>query len=513
LETTQNEMKTRINIIDDNIRILKKVTEDNSKHIDKLISSTDHLETIVEKNNILVAKHEDRIKIISAEVVRISEIENDCILLKEKMKKKFNKNKLKLIESNKLLLCKFDEIDENLNLLFKQNGIDYSKKINLDRLVDQYSTKIPGGPSVLSIKHALDDLSSQYLIFKEEILKRFEKEELPTIQTHSKGISKVESNNNNILDFNEINSLIDDRFNKLCSELNEMKETEKFFIEKLTKKIEKEDLQKLYKTLIQEMEKAISKVNNNINFNKQDSLIKLSKNEVKDKDTFITRENNNQEIIEDNDSPEDFEIFRKFEDLIDKNTNEIDKIVKSITEMKEKLSSLDPEKIDYGINKISFLEDGLRLLQLKKRGSFNNPESLLSNGPPQNTNIKDDSEDREIMTAINNLSRDVKDKFKAHFLRIEEISNKQENMTGDILARIKRDLNTESNRILDEFKLSLKSSMSRIEDKLNEKVDKLNLDEIARKIDARLSLEMGRKIDKTDLRKNNNLMNKKVIMK
>ncbi len=55
--------------------------------------------------------------------------------------------------------------------------------------------------------------------------------------------------------------------------------------------------------------------------------------------------------------------------------------------------------------------------------------------------------------------------------------------------------------------------MSRIEDKLNEKVDKLNLDEIARKIDARLSLEMGRKIDKTDLKKNTNLMNKKVIMR
>ncbi len=445
-------MRTRINIIDDNFRILKKATEDNSKHIDKLISSTENLETVVEKNNILVAKHEDRIKIISAEVVRISEIENNCIQLKEKMKKKFNKNKLKLIESNKLLLFKFDEIDENLNLLFKQNGIDYSKKVNLDSLVDQYSTKIPGGPSVLSLKQSLDDLSSEYLIFKEEILKRFEKEELPIIQTNSKRISKGENNNNNMLDFNEINSLIDDRFNKLCSELNEMKENEKFIIEKMTKKIEKEDLQKLYKAVIQEMEKAISKVNNNINFNKQDSQIKIMKNEVKEKDIFITKENNNQENFEVNDSPDDFEIFRKFEDLIDKNTNEIDKIIKSISEMKEKLSSLDPEKIDYGINKISFLEDGLRLLQLKKRSSFINPDALLSSGAAQNNNVKDDSEDREIMTSINNLTRDVKDKFKAHFLRIEELSNKLDNMSGEILARIKRDLNTESNRILDEFK-------------------------------------------------------------
>ena len=69
----------------------------------------------------------------------------------------------------------------------------------------------------------------------------------------------------------------------------------------------------------------------------------------------------------------------------------------------------------------------------------------------------------------------------------------------------------ESSKILEEFRCDLRMSVDRLEDMLRKKVDRINLDEFGRKIDNRLVSEVSKKLDKFDLKKNNNIMNKKVI--
>jgi hypothetical protein len=64
--------------------------------------------------------------------------------------------------------------------------------------------------------------------------------------------------------------------------------------------------------------------------------------------------------------------------------------------------------------------------------------------------------------------------------------------------------------MLEEFRGDLKNSISKIEDQLREKVDRMNLDEFGRKFDHKLVNEISKKIDKTDLKKNNTYFNKKV---
>ena len=94
--------------------------------------------------------------------------------------------------------------------------------------------------------------------------------------------------------------------------------------------------------------------------------------------------------------------------------------------------------------------------------------------------------------------------------RMEQIQSKQNNMNTEILTKVKKDLQYESGRILEDFKYDLRNSINKIQEQLKEKVDRLNLDEFGKKIDNKMLIEIGKKLDKNDLKKNNNLINKKI---
>lgn len=50
----------------------------------------------------------------------------------------------------------------------------------------------------------------------------------------------------------------------------------------------------------------------------------------------------------------------------------------------------------------------------------------------------------------------------------------------------------------------------RIDEQLRDKVDFNNFDEYGRKLDQKISNDLNKKIDKVELKKNNNIINKKV---
>lgn len=112
----------------------------------------------------------------------------------------------------------------------------------------------------------------------------------------------------------------------------------------------------------------------------------------------------------------------------------------------------------------------------------------------------------------------LKDYVKALSIALKNISEKTEKNTikieglnSEVLAKIRKDLITESNKVLDEFRLDLKSNIFRIQEQMREKVDKINMDDFSRKFEVRLLHEIGKKLDRTDLKKNTNLINKKVL--
>jgi len=63
---------------------------------------------------------------------------------------------------------------------------------------------------------------------------------------------------------------------------------------------------------------------------------------------------------------------------------------------------------------------------------------------------------------------------------------------------------------LNEFKVDLKGSIGKIEQQLKDKIDKVGLDDFVTKLDGKFAPELNKKIDKKDLKRNNNQMIKKV---
>ena len=93
---------------------------------------------------------------------------------------------------------------------------------------------------------------------------------------------------------------------------------------------------------------------------------------------------------------------------------------------------------------------------------------------------------------------------------INKVNNRINNLNKENLALIKKDLKSESNFILEDFKQGLKESINKIETQLKDKVDKLGLDQFWNKINEQLIEELKRKIDKKEMNKNNMYLKKKI---
>jgi hypothetical protein len=197
-----------------------------------------------------------------------------------------------------------------------------------------------------------------------------------------------------------------------------------------------------------------------------------------------------------------FQVFN----LPDKLIEETNKLYESIIDIRSQLQN-DKEKITLNENiegvsreihdiKIKINSMELLIESLSKSDTFevNNRNSSSSNI----TNLKD---------YVRNMSSDFFDLKE----KVESNSNRIENMNSDLLARIKFELLNESTRILDDFKSGLKGNILRIQEQMREKVDKINMEDFSKKFEQRLINEVSKKLDRNDLKKNTNLINKKVL--
>ena len=483
---------------------LNRISNENITNIDKLLITSNKLVSISESNVMSIGNHEKEISDLTDlvnELKKFSEFKEIISDLKEKIRTKFKRRKQKQMENMKILSIKFDEIDENFATLFSanSNNLKATKKINVNILTEQFIKRSNAETTVTveSLRLKLDLLDSSYLNFKEEISKRVddEREEYHKIIKNMKSIQDENENTNSIM-ITETLKKNEERFDKLTSMLNETQANEKLLLDCLINKIDVDDLQKLQKILLIEIEKNSSRINNISKLDKPTTIIKLMP------DKIICDYHKKNNLTNEND------IMRKVDDLLNLNTKEMEKLWESFAEIKEKVLEFEKLRIKEGLFKISSLEDGLKILQTKRKSPFLQDLHSDENSIPINSN---DNEDKYLLNFINNLKKENNEKVKIINQRVDLISNKQDNISNEILGKLKKDLVNESSRILEEFKTNLRNSMGKIEDQLHDKVDRLNLDEIARKIDTKIAYEVSKKLDKTDLKKNNGIINKKVL--
>ena len=330
------------------------------------------------------------------------------------------------------------------------------------------------------------------------------------------------SNLNNILSNDEI--LRKPEFNKYSHKIElQLKDIN----DKINKLIQKDSLRN---KVLEDMNKNTIMLSNKI---KENSSNKSGKEEIKSKD----KNDNNYVTYDMLDSLEQKlrELILNYISEIDISTNpSIEELKKNIEEnkntIKELSSKIDEINLtnaknnDYQIGLINNLKKDVKNNIKKVENEIENISSLqdeidllrlLLLGQEESLKFKNMTKEEKINEI--QLGTSIKEELNIHgdYLKklsegINKLNNRINNLNKETLLLIKKDLKKDSNIILEEFKYGLKDSITRIENQLKDKVDKLGLDEFWKKINEQVIAEMKDKIDKKELNKNNMYLNRKI---
>ena len=196
------------------------------------------------------------------------------------------------------------------------------------------------------------------------------------------------------------------------------------------------------------------------------------------------------------------DIYSKIDGIILTNNKNNDYYNGLIDNLKKDLKS-NIKKVENEVESISFLQEELDFLR-----------TLILGREEEEKYQKMTKEEKKNELS---LGTSVKEDINIHsnYLKklsegLNKINNRINNINKETLVLIKKDLKSESNIILEDFKVGLKDSIGRIERQLRDKVDKLGLDEFWNKVNDQLVTEMRDKIDKKELNKNNILLKRKI---
>ena len=196
------------------------------------------------------------------------------------------------------------------------------------------------------------------------------------------------------------------------------------------------------------------------------------------------------------------DIYSKIDGIILTNTKNNDYYNGLIDNLKKDLKN-NVKKVESEIERISFLNEEVDFLR-----------NLILGREEEEKYQKMTKEEKKNELLV---GTSVKEDLNIHsnYLKklsegLNKINNRINNINKETLVLIKKDLKSESNIILEDFKVGLKDSIGRIERQLRDKVDKLGLDEFWNKINDQLVSEMRDKIDKKELNKNNILLKRKI---
>ena len=258
------------------------------------------------------------------------------------------------------------------------------------------------------------------------------------------------------------------------------------------------------------------------NINKTEKQIPINNNYVT-LDMFQAMEIKNKELIiryisniDISTNPTILEIQKNFDDL--KNTVKdlsfkIEEIFVKNNKNNEYMNEIiDDVKKDSKINMRKLQNEIERITSLQEEIDFFSVFLLGKDEDLKYKNMSSEERKNELL-----IGTSIKEEINIHgnYLKklsegINKVNSRINNLNKETLVLIKKDLKSESNSILEDFKYGLKDSINRIESQLRDKVDKLGLDEFWNKINEQLISEMKEKIDKKEMNKNNQYLKRKI---
>ena len=194
---------------------------------------------------------------------------------------------------------------------------------------------------------------------------------------------------------------------------------------------------------------------------------------------------------------------------LNKHSDEINKNYKSIIDIRNMLLNNEMEKkltiIKGKLNKIE--EDGrftkLKLADLIKNVEGEEEDDDNQNGTIQSEQNKDGTTIREKLNLLTGTCQQLRDK-------VEILERKQNNLTKEVKDDIKQNLKQETIKVVEQFKVKLESFTTRFEHELKNKIDQMGLSSFEHKMNNKFYGDLKEKLDRNELRKNNNQINRKI---
>ena len=478
-----NELEQKIN----NINNINKTSEEKPKEVNlsienkeielKNVPSYDKEKKIEEnekepdipENNVLKGKYDEKLKEIEN---KIKILENDILSLKLKKDVNISNQNPNIIQS---------EISDN-NLINKeeiQNENEKEEKIDNAINIDEIKNLInEQKQKVVYVDNKIIELMSEI----GEIKNKFQNEKFIGNKEFIKFSKNIEIQFKNYDD--KINNILSKESvnDEMLKKIN-MNNSKRKSILSDGLKNGNMNMNELIETLESNFQTMIVSYLKNLDITNNPKILEINK--ILDEQT-----NSINDLITKSEeaSKENANNFNNYLQLLEKTKKEIENNIKTIEDNIINLPSMKGD-LDYLLGIVFGNEELEKYKKMSKQEKINE----ISIG----TSIKED------ITIHGNYLKKLSE-------GINKINSRLNNLNKENLAIIKKDLKNESNYILEDFKVGLKSSISKIEDQLRDKVDKLGLDQFWNKINEYLIEEMKQKIDKKEMNKNNLYLKKKI---
>ena len=478
-----NELEQKIN----NINNINKTSEEKPKEVNlsienkeielKNVPSYDKEKKIEEnekepeipENNILKGKYDEKLKEIEN---KIKILENDILSLKLKKDVNISNQNPNIIQSEK----------SDINLINKeeiQNENEKEEKIDNAINIDEIKNLInEQKQKVVYVDNKIIELMSEI----GEIKNKFQNEKFIGNKEFIKFSKNIEIQFKNYDD--KINNILSKESvnDEMLKKIN-MNNSKRKSILSDGLKNGNMNMNELIETLESNFQTMIVSYLKNLDITNNPKILEINK--ILDEQT-----NSINDLITKSEeaSKENANNINNYLQLLEKTKKEIENNIKTIEDNIINLPSMKGD-LDYLLGIVFGNEELEKYKKMSKQEKINE----ISIG----TSIKED------ITIHGNYLKKLSE-------GINKINSRLNNLNKENLAIIKKDLKNESNYILEDFKVGLKSSISKIEDQLRDKVDKLGLDQFWNKINEYLIEEMKQKIDKKEMNKNNLYLKKKI---
>ena len=192
-----------------------------------------------------------------------------------------------------------------------------------------------------------------------------------------------------------------------------------------------------------------------------------------------------------------FENIKKCEEEISKNDSSIISI--------RNILAVIPNQ-----NDLILIKQDIERLSEESKKKFNELIKII-NGEEDDESDEEDNKNNGLAGFSLKKKIDILiNKYHELFNKINSVQNKSNSLSKEIKEEVKQNLKNETLKVVEDFKLKLENFSTKFEIELRNKIDRGGLSIFEDKLNSKLKVDLKEKLDRVELKKNNNAIRRKI---